>query len=335
MPIKSILYLGNKLASLNRTPTAADILPGLLEEEGFKVYSYSSKKNKILRLIDMLFRTLVLASKVDWVIIDVYSTQNFWYAYLCGMICKFKKVSYINILHGGNLENRLKRRYFSFFNGATYNIAPSKFLHVKFMKAGVKNLEFIPNSIVLNEYKFRQRKMLKPKLIWVRAFAEIYNPFLAIQLLEKLLENYSEAELFMVGPRKDSSFEKCLDYVRKYKLPVHFTGKLEKHEWHQLSEKCDIFLNTSTVDNTPISIIEAMALGLPIISSRVGGIPFLIDDHVDGVLFENRNLQDFTNKTINLLENRLDFTEISKTARKKVHKFSWEVVKELWLNLLT
>ena len=77
---KSILYLGNKLSDLNRTPTAADILPGLLEKEGFKVYSFSSKKNKCLRLLEMLFKTLVLGSKVDWVIIDVYSTQNFWYA---------------------------------------------------------------------------------------------------------------------------------------------------------------------------------------------------------------------------------------------------------------
>ena len=332
---KSILYLGNKLASLNRTPTAADILPDLLEEEGFRLYSFSSKGNKILRLIEMLYRTIALASEVDWVIIDVYSTQNFWYAYLCGMICKLKRVPYINILHGGNLENRLKKRYLSFFKGATYNIAPSRFLYAKFTEAELKNLKFIPNAIALDEYKFKSRERLKPKLLWVRAFAEIYNPFLAIQLLENVVQKYSDAELFMVGPKKDESFEKCRIYARKHKLPVHFTGKLKKNEWHQLSEKCDIFLNTSAVDNTPVSIIEAMALGLPVVSSKVGGIPFLIDDEVDGVLFENRNLQNFTNRTIDLLENRLDSTIISIKARKKVEKFDWKNVKKLWLNILT
>jgi len=335
MSDKSILYLGNKLARLNRSPTAADILPGLLAEEGFRLYSFSSKKNKVLRLSEMLYQTMILSMKVDWVIIDVYSTQNFWYAYLCGMICKLKSVPYINILHGGNLENRLRKRYFSYFNGADYNIAPSRFLYTKFTDAELKNLKFIPNAIALNEYKFKQRGKLKPKLLWVRAFAEIYNPFLAIQLLEKVIQKYKDAELFMVGPKKDESFEKCRVYARKHKLPVHFTGKLEKNEWHQLSEECDVFINTSTIDNTPVSIIEAMALGLPVVSSKVGGIPFLIDDEVDGVLFENRNLQDFTNKTIDLLENRLDSMNISIEARKKIEKFDWKIVKHLWINVLT
>ena len=114
MSAKSILYIGNKLANLDRTPTSADILPGLLQEEGFKVYSFSSKRSKMSRLAEMLFKTLKLGPKVDWVIIDVYSTQNFWYAYLCGRICKLKGIPYINILHGGNLEIRLKKYIFLF-----------------------------------------------------------------------------------------------------------------------------------------------------------------------------------------------------------------------------
>ena len=67
--------------------------------------------------------------------------------------------------------------------------------------------------------------------------------------------------VYLHGPydqfaKKDGSFEKCRTYARKHKLPVHFTGKLEKNEWHQLSEECDVFINTSTIDNTPVSIIE-------------------------------------------------------------------------------
>ncbi|UAB86183.1 glycosyltransferase family 4 protein [Zunongwangia sp. SCSIO 43204] len=335
MSAKSILYIGNKLAKLNRTPTSADILPGLLQKEGFEVYSFSSKINKVSRLAEMLLKTLQLGPKVDWVIIDVYSTQNFWYAYLCGKICKLNGILYINILHGGNLEKRLKTKYLPFFRNAEYNIAPSQFLLSKFLTSGLENLKFIPNSIPLEEYKFKSRYELKPKLLWVRAFAEIYNPFLAIQLLEALLQDYKDAELFMVGPKKDESYEQCKKYVEEHNLPVHFTGKLEKQDWHQLSEQCDLFINTARIDNTPVSIVEAMALGLPVLSSNVGGIPYLIIDQEDGVLYNNADLEDLIAKTKDLLENSVKISNISLRARKKIEGFNWEIVKKLWLNILS
>lgn len=335
MSAKSILYIGNKLANLDRTPTSADILPGLLQKEGFKVYSFSSKRNKVSRLAEMLFKTLKLGPKVDWVIIDVYSTQNFWYAYLCGRICKLKSIPYINILHGGNLEIRLKKRYFPFFKSAEYNIAPSKFLLAKFSSSGLENLKFIPNSIPLEEYKFKTRHELEPKLLWVRAFAEIYNPILAIQLLENLLQDYKDAELFMVGPKKDESYEQCKKYVEEHNLPVHFTGKLGKQDWHQLSEQCDLFINTAKIDNTPVSIIEAMALGLPVLSSNVGGIPYLINNQQDGILYNNGDLEDLIAKSKDLLENPVKSYNISLKARTKVETFNWEIVKKLWLNILS
>ncbi|WBL23204.1 glycosyltransferase family 4 protein [Zunongwangia sp. HRR-M8] len=335
MAAKKILYIGNKLANLGRTPTSADILPGLFEKEGYVVYSFSVKENKILRLLDMLKSVLVLSNKVDWIIIDVYSTQNFWYAYLCGKLSKAKGVHYINILHGGNLERRLRKNFLSFFHNAKYNIAPSEFFYSKFSAVGLTNLKFIPNSIKLDEYNFKERHQFGPKIIWVRSFAEIYNPLLAIQLLELLVQKYGKSALYMVGPDKDGSLLKCKNYAEKNKLPVHFKGKLDKKIWHKLAEECDIFLNTSTLDNTPVSIVEAMALGLPVLSSKVGGIPYLIEDGKDGILFESNNLKDLADKTFKLLDKQLDANTIAKNARKKVEKFDWENVKDQWNDLLT
>ncbi|WBL24847.1 glycosyltransferase family 4 protein [Zunongwangia sp. HGR-M22] len=335
MSVKKVLYIGNKLAHTGSTPTSADILPGLLEKEGYIVYSFSAKENKILRLLDMLKSVLMFSNKVDWIIIDVYSTQNFWYAYLCGMLSKMKGVQYINILHGGNLEKRLRKRFFSFFQNAKYNIAPSEFFYSKFSTVGLSNLKFIPNSIKLDEYNFKERFQFAPKIIWVRAFAEIYNPMLAIQLLELLVQKYGSAALYMVGPDKDGSMLKCKNYAEINKLPITFTGKLDKKQWHKLAAECDIFLNTSTIDNTPVSIVEAMALGLPVLSSKIGGIPYLIEDGKDGILFESNNLKDLADKTFKLLDKQLDANTIAKNARKKVEKFDWKNVKDQWNDLLT
>ena len=67
---------------------------------------------------------------------------------------------------------------------------------------------------------------------------------------------------------------------------MNFTGKLSKQEWRDLSKDYNVFINTTNFDNTPVSVIEAMALGIPVVSTNVGGLPFLITDKVDGVLVE-------------------------------------------------
>ena len=77
---KRLLYIGNKLAQHGKSPTTADLLPSLLEREGFQVIVASSKKNKLLRLFDMMRVTYQNRKKIDLVIIDTYSTWNFYYA---------------------------------------------------------------------------------------------------------------------------------------------------------------------------------------------------------------------------------------------------------------
>ena len=74
---------------------------------------------------------------IDLVLIDTYSTTNFWYAVLVGKLCQIFSKPYIMILHGGNLENRLKdssRSIRDVFKKAKFNIVPSKFLKDKLEK---------------------------------------------------------------------------------------------------------------------------------------------------------------------------------------------------------
>src|SRR5690606_41312383 len=82
----------------------------------------------------------------------------------------------------------------------------------------------------------------------------------------------------------DGSLSAAKKYAKKHDLRVNFTGKLKKKEWIKLSAAYDIFINTSDIDNTPVSVIEAMALGLPVVSTNVGGIPYLIEEGKTGLL---------------------------------------------------
>ncbi|RMA57994.1 glycosyltransferase family 4 protein [Ulvibacter antarcticus] len=337
MEKRSLLYVGNKLSTKGVTASTIDSLSTLLEEEDYKVYTASSFKNKLLRFLDMLWAVLRYSKKVSVVLIDTYSTQNFYYAVAVAKLCRMLGLDYIPILHGGNLPDRLKKSPVlsrKLFKNAKSNVSPSMYLIEAFKSHGFDNLTHIPNSIELENYPFLLRKELQPKLLWVRSFTEIYNPLLALDVVELLQKKGIDVSLTMVGPEKDGSLEKCEKEVEKRNLPVTFTGKLKKSEWLLLSEDHDIFINTTNFDNTPVSVIEAMALGLPVISTNVGGIPHLISDKQTGILVPP-NDSAAIEKAINQLLNEPDLgLTISKNARKSIETFDWQKVKVRWHVLL-
>ena len=106
--MKRILYIGNKLNSKNSNVSSIDTLVPLFENEGYTLYYASSRINKVLRLCEMLLACIRYRNKVDFVIIDTYSTLNFYYALLCSQLCRILKLNYIPSLNGGNLPKRLR-----------------------------------------------------------------------------------------------------------------------------------------------------------------------------------------------------------------------------------
>jgi glycosyltransferase involved in cell wall biosynthesis len=138
----------------------------------------------------------------------------------------------------------------------------------------------------------------------------------------------------MVGPEKDGSLQKCKDYAEKHDLKVIFTGKLKKKEWAKVSADYDIFLNSTNIDNTPISVIEAMALGLAIVSTDVGGMKDLIDHQENGILVPWKDERSMVKAIKSLLEDQERTAQMTLNAREKVSNFDWEKVKDNWNELL-
>src|SRR5690606_20382715 len=101
-----------------------------------------------------------------------------------------------------------------------------------------------------------------------------------------------------------------------------------------LSENYSIFINTTNYDNTPVSVIEAMALGLPVVSTNVGGIPFLLNNNEDALLVPPDSEVDFSNAIIRLLTDTELSDRIKLNARIKAETFDWEKVKHRWFKIL-
>lgn len=154
--MKKILYLGNKLEKHGFSPTSIDTLPALLKEEGYRVTAVSSVKNRSLRLLHML-ASVVIKRKTDMVLIDTYSTSNFWYAILSAKLCQLFNTPYIFILHGGNLEKRFhasSEKILKIFRNPRANVVPSYFLKEKLENSSLETwflyqIQLICLSIIL------------------------------------------------------------------------------------------------------------------------------------------------------------------------------------------
>ncbi len=295
----------------------------------------SSQKNKALRFIAMLWSVL-LYRKVDYVLIDTYSTSNFWYAFVTSQICRLFSTKYIPILHGGKLPSRIEKSRITskmIFSNSYINVAPSGYLLEVFKKKNFKTI-YIPNSIQESEYKFEVRNFDYPRLFWLRSFSKIYNPILATKVLLKLKEKYPEATLCMVGPKKDESFEITKNFAHQNNLKVKFTGMLSKEDWIELSKDYNVFLNTTHYDNTPLSVIEAMALGFPIVSTNVGGIPFLLEHNFNALLVNDNDLETMILEIDRIFTEKMLPEKLISNSQNTIEKFDWKIVKNQWIELL-
>lgn len=335
--MKTILYVGNKLSIYGYTPTSVETLGERLTKH-FIVHSVSSKKKQILRLGEMLWTIWRLRNQIDFLIIDTYSSIAFFYALFCSQLARALKISYIPLLHGGDLPVRLQRSPYLcklLFGSSFKNITPSGYLKEALNKKGY-SAYVIPNFVEINNYPFKEREEIRPRLLWVRSFHQVYNPEMAILVLSNLLKNFPDASLCMVGPDKDGSLEKVQQLANDLGVAenVHFTGKLPKEEWIDLSKEYDIFINTTNFDNTPVSVIEAMALGLSIVSTNAGGLPWVINSRKEGLLVNVNDSKEMTKAIEKILRQSDLAIELIRNARQKVEHFDINIVLMKWKELL-
>ena len=335
--MKNLLYIGNNLNTKRSNVSSIKVLGPLLEKEGFNLCYASSYSNKVFRLLDMLWSCVKYRRWTQMVLLDTYSTQNFYYALTVSQLCRVLHLKYIPSLNGGNLPMRLEKNpklCGLIFNNAYKLVSPSIYLKEAFESYGYPKVFYIPNNLELDAYRYHTKAFVKPKLLWVRSFSKIYNPQLAIHVLKLLQDDGIDAELCMVGPDSDGSLKPVKQLAKKLDVAVRITGKLPKKEWIALAKDYNIFINTTNFDNMPVSVIEAMALGLPIVSTNVGGIPFLIENDIDGLLVPANDVYAMVNAIKRLLNNPVAAQAMAFNARQKVEQFDWEVVKHQWFEVL-
>ena len=337
---RSLLFVGNFLALETGTRAVSEDLSLQLEARGWRVFRTSEKSHKVFRLIDMLKMTWSKRKLYDTAVIDVYSGPAFFFAEaVCWLLRRLNK-PYVLTLHGGNLPlfgARCPERLIRLLGSAITVTTPSRYLQEQ-MGLYRENLRLIPNPVSLANYSNTLRMQAQPKLVWLRAFHQIYNPLLALSAVALLRKDFPDISLTMIGPdKRDGTLASVKAEIDRLHLRanVRLIGAIPKSQVPAYLSESDIFLNTTDVDNTPVSVLEGMACGLCIVSTNVGGMPYMIDNERDGLLVAPRDPAAFAEAIRRILTDPALAQRLSRSARRKVESFDWSRVLPEWEDLLT
>lgn len=156
-------------------------------------------------------------------------------------------------------------------------VVPSTFLEEVFGRFGIKT-EIVPNVIDLTRFHPAAGRSAGHHLIVTRNLEDVYDIPTALSAFAEIRRVYADARLTIAGSGPRLAALRALADELGISSAVRFTGRLDNAEIADLYRDADLVLNPSTVDNMPISLLEAMASGVPVVSTNVGGIPHLARD---------------------------------------------------------
>jgi len=335
-----VLIVGNFLSSSVGTRGACEELALYLGElDWLRVLTTSDKAHRIPRLADMLKTIWKRRNDFQVAQVDVYSGPAFlWAEAACALLRKLGK-PYVLVLHGGNLPKfakRWPRRVQRLLYSANAVTTPSNYLREQ-MAPYHAQLRLLPNAVDLSAYHYRLRRHPRQTVVWLRAFHEIYNPTLVPRVLQLLSRDFPDLQMMMIGPNKaDGSLDRTrvlaakLGVLNRLSLP----GGVPKDETPEWLDRGDVFLNTPNVDNTPVSVLEAMACGLCVVSTNVGGLPYLLRDGEDALLVPPDSPEAMATAVRRVLTEPRLAERLSRNARAKATRHDWSVVLPQWEQLL-
>ncbi|HAW09318.1 MAG TPA: glycosyl transferase family 1 [Bacteroidetes bacterium] len=336
--MKSIFFAGNFLSKIRSTRSAGEELVDQLIKKNYSIIVASKYSNRFIRIVDLLFTALKNSRKYDVAVVEVYSNLAFIWADLLSLLLKIINKSIVLILHGGGLVEFYKRnpiRVEKLFLRAIIVTTPSLFLQENFNHIR-DDIIYIPNGIDITAYNFRNRTKVSPHFVWFRAIHQIYNPQMAINTVGLLDNHIKNIRLQMIGPdKKDGSkdiVEQMID-ENNLRTKIELVGPIEKNTVSYWLNKSDIFLNTTNFESFGVSVVEAAACGLCIVTTNVGELSYLWEHEVDALLVPPDDPEAMAASIQRILDDPELASRLSTNARKKAEQFDWSIILPQWENI--
>lgn len=323
-----VLLICNYKPGVGGISGQVELLQKHLRSEGHSAEIFSTKASVLQRLL-LPMQLLREARGYDLLHIHCCSGWGFLPAVVGITVSRWLKKRIVLTYHGGGGEkffDEHPRLVHHFLTRTDANIVLSGFLAKIFDKHHIP-YTIIPNIIELDDSQFRIRETIRPRFICTRAHEPLYNIPCILKAFQLVQKEIPEASLTLVGDGLEH--ENLMKLSRELNLNnVIFTGKVDNHEIYRQLDLANIFLSSPTIDNMPVSVLEAMNAGLLVISSCVGGVSYIIKNNTSGLLFESDNHEELAQKMLWAVANQTVTKTIIQQAHRAVGDYRWENIKE-------
>lgn len=267
---------------------------------------------------------------------------------------KKKNVPFVVTYHGDPQEdfgNFLRRASVSLYNKYFLNkvlsyadviISPSKYyIHEsRFLGKYKDKIVVISNGINLEDFKIsyskeecRKKLNLSPQdkmVLFLGGLTPYKGPDVLVRAMAKIIKYIPDARLVLVGSGKMRG--ELEESARKLGVRNHveFAGFVTEDIKPLYYRAADVFVLPSTMNKEIFGIVnlEAMACSVPIVASKIGGVPDVVKEGENGLLVSPKDSEALAEAIIYLLENEEVRSKMGKNGRKKVEDYSWEKIAD-------
>ena len=209
------------------------------------------------------------------------------------------------------------------------NIVPSSFLVDVFREFGI-HANVIPNLVDLDRFRFKPRGPLRPRLVSTRNFDALYNVACTIRAFRRVQDRWPDASLTLVGGGPQDGMLRQL--VARLELKnVVFVGQVRPDEIAGYYTANDIYIQSPNIDNMPVSVIEAYASGLPVVSTAAGGVPAILTSGEEGLLAPLDDHEALAAHVLRLLDDSALAQRLARAAYARCRACTWPSVRGQWL----
>jgi L-malate glycosyltransferase len=211
------------------------------------------------------------------------------------------------------------------------NVVPSRFLANVFSGFGL-DVKVVPNLVDLATFKFRRRDPLRPRILSTRNFEPLYNVACTLRAFRMIQDRRPDATLTVVGGGSEDAKLRAL--ARELRLEhVHFAGRVKPDDIAGYYASHDVYIQSPNIDNMPVSVLEAYASGLPVVSTDVGGIPAILSDECHGLLAPADDDRALARQVLRLFDEPGLADRLTTSAFATCETYTWESIRAQWLNI--